>query len=41
MPQGVALYALTYKDRAEWGPSISFYIAYVEFIVMPHLAYDL
>lgn len=41
MPFGVAMYAQAYKDRQDWGPSLSFDVAYIEFLVIPHDVYDL
>lgn len=41
MPTGVTIYARRYKDRRDWGPSLSFEIACAEFLATPRVAYDL
>lgn len=41
MPTGVMIYARRYRDRRDWGPSLSFEIARAEFVATPRVAYDM
>lgn len=41
MPQGTTLYARTYKDRLDWGPLVSFELAWEEFLALPYQTWDL